>query len=359
MSVRLHAMGVGIAALLSAAPAMAQLQRGTVEFGGFASAASFDNNLSLKTGYGGGGRIGVFLDPRWSLEFEDAEMRATRPNGLRDVNVGLLSGRIVGVPVQSGKLSLLLGMGAGVSTETNFMHSYGLDALVGAKIALRDNLAFRVDGVWDWLANEDWKTYKSVRVGFSVYRRPSHVVEVQTRTVTVTAGAVAAPMVMAHEDSVSAAETRRLRDRDAALRELRDSLRNAPVRMTPVTSAKSMETMEASIHFAFDKSLLTDSAKAILDDKVTVFRANPGMTIVMVGYTDLKGSSAYNMALGGRRAQAAKDYIVAKGIARSRVLMESEGEGMQLPNTAGEAGEAVNRRAIFRLLMVPDVILKP
>jgi peptidoglycan-associated lipoprotein len=348
-------MGVGIAAVLWAAPAVAQ-QRGTIEFGGFASAASFDNNLLLKTGYGGGGRIGAFLDPRWSLEFEDAEMRATRPNGLRDVNVGLLSGRIVGVPVQSGKLSLLFGLGAGVSTETNFMHSYGLDGLVGAKIALRDNLAFRVDGVWDWLANENWKSYKSVRAGFSVYRRPSHIVEVQTRTVTVASGAVAVPV---HEDSVSASETRRLRDRDEALRALRDSLRNAPVRMNPVTTAKSMETMEASIHFAFDKSVLTDSAKAILDDKVTVFRANPGMTIVMVGYTDLKGSAAYNMALGGRRALAAKEYIVSKGIARSRVLMESEGEGMQLPNTAGEAGEAVNRRAIFRLLMVPDVILKP
>ncbi len=33
--------------------------------------------LSLKTGYGGGGRVGIFLDPRWSIEFEDAEMRAT------------------------------------------------------------------------------------------------------------------------------------------------------------------------------------------------------------------------------------------------------------------------------------------
>src|SRR3954467_5086460 len=120
-------LGVAIAALLSAAPAMAQ-QRGTIEFGAFGSAASFDNKLSLKTGYGGGGRIGAFLDPRWSLEFEDAEMRATRPHGLRDANVGLVSGRLVGVPVKSGAVSLILGAGAGVSTETNFMHSYGLDA---------------------------------------------------------------------------------------------------------------------------------------------------------------------------------------------------------------------------------------
>src|SRR5665213_108462 len=138
MSFQVYA--VGVAVLAWAVPAAAQ-ERGTIEFGGFASAGSFDNSLSLKTGYGGGGRVGAYLDPRWSIEFEDAEMRATRPNGLRDVNVGLLSGRLVGVPVKSGAFSLLLGGGAGVSTETNFMHTYGVDALVGAKFALRQNVA--------------------------------------------------------------------------------------------------------------------------------------------------------------------------------------------------------------------------
>src|SRR5450759_4775636 len=92
MSVR--ALIVGVAALVWALPAAAQ-ERGTMEFGAFGSAASFDNDLGLKTGYGGGGRIGMYLHPRWSTEFEDAEMRATRPNGLKDVNVGLLSGRMV------------------------------------------------------------------------------------------------------------------------------------------------------------------------------------------------------------------------------------------------------------------------
>ena len=70
-----------------------------MEFGALASAATFDNSLSLKTGYGGGGRVGMFLDPCWSIEFEEAEMRAIRPNGLRDVNVGILSGRLVAVPI--------------------------------------------------------------------------------------------------------------------------------------------------------------------------------------------------------------------------------------------------------------------
>src|SRR3954470_15117372 len=106
---------LAIVAAVAPRPAAAQ-ERGTLEFGGFASAATFDQALSLRTGYGAGGRIGASLDPRWSLEFEDAEMRATRPNGLLDVNVGLLSSRIVAVPMKSGKFSLILGVGGAVST---------------------------------------------------------------------------------------------------------------------------------------------------------------------------------------------------------------------------------------------------
>lgn len=344
----IKAFTVGVTALVLAVPVAAQ-QRGTMEFGAFGSAASFDNALSLKTAFGGGGRVGMFLDPRWSIEFEDAEMRATRPNGLKDVNVGLLSGRLVAVPIKSGAFSFLLGAGAGVSTETNFLHSYGVDALAGMKIALSDNAALRIDGVWDWLANQDWKSYRSVRVGLSLYRHPAR----ETRTVTVMAPAQA-PMMMAHEDSVSAAETRRLRERDAALRALRDSLANAPA--AAVTSAATLATMEARIHFAFDKSALSDSAKAILDEKVEVFRANPGMTIVIGGYTDVTGTDAYNLALGSRRAQAAKDYIVSKGIDASRIIVETKGERQQIPNSAGVAGEAANRRAVFHLLIAPDVV---
>ena len=345
MSIR--AFTVGVAALVWAVPAIAQ-QRGTMEFGAFGSAASFDNALSLRTAFGGGGRIGMYLAPRWSVEFEDAEMRATRPNGLANVNVGLLSGRLVAVPVKAGAVSFLLGAGAGVSTETNFLHSYGVDGLVGMKIALGRGAALRIDGVWDWLANQNWKTYRSVRVGLSLYRWPSHTV----RTITVMSPALA-PVTVEHEDSVSAMETRRLRERDAALRALRDSLNDAPVAAAPATSVATLATMQARIHFAFNKSDITDSAKAILDEKVEVFRANPSMTIVIRGYTDVVGTDAYNMALGERRAQAARDYIVSRGIASSRIIIQSRGERQQIPNTPGAAGQAPNRRAVFELLIVP------
>jgi outer membrane protein OmpA-like peptidoglycan-associated protein len=288
----------------------------------------------------------MFLDPRWSLEFENAEMRATRPNGLKDVNVGILSGRAVGVPFKRGRLSLLAGAGAGVSTETNFMHSYGVDLLAGAKLAINDRVALRVDGVFDWLANEDWKSYRSIRAGLTLYRHPS-----RARTV-----AVASPVPMVHADSVSAMETRRLRARDAALRALRDSLSRSGAGSQSEAAANAT-TMQAQIQFAFDKSELTDSAKAILDEKVALFRANPTMAITIVGHTDNAGTDAYNMALGARRAQAATSYIVSRGIDASRVIMGSRGESQPVTESQSEAGDALNRRAMFRLVIAPD--LKP
>ena len=234
-----RALTVGLAALLWTAPAVAQ-QRGTMEFGAFGSAATFDKALTLDKAFGGGGRVGMFLDPRVSIEFEDAEMRATRTNGLRDVNVGILSGRLVAVPIKSGALSILLGAGAGIGTETNFLHTYGVDALAGFKFAFSDRAALRVDGVFDWLANEypppngqKWLTYKSVRVGLSLFRHPTP----EIRTVTVVTPAPP-PIIIQHEDSVSAAETRRLRDSDAALRALRDSLRTAPTPTPPAPRAQ-------------------------------------------------------------------------------------------------------------------------
>jgi hypothetical protein len=229
-----RALTVGVAALVWAVPAVAQ-QRGTMEFGAFGSAAKFDKELTLDKAYGGGGRIGMFLDPRWSIEFEDAEMRATRTNGLKDVNVGILSGRLVAVPIQSGAFSLLVGAGAGIGTETNFLHTYGVDALAGFKFAFSDKAALRVDGVWDWLANEfpqttgqKWLSYRSVRVGLSMYRHPRP----EIRTVTVVTPAP--PPVVIRSDSVSADEIRRLRNVDAALRTLRDSLTaNPPAACAP------------------------------------------------------------------------------------------------------------------------------
>lgn len=341
---------IGAAAMVLAAPAAAQ-ERGTVEFGAFGSLGSFDNVLTLKRGWGGGGRIGAYLTPRVSLEFEKGEMRATRTLGLKAVNVGILTGRLVAVPIKAGALSILLGAGAGASTETNFMHTYGVNALIGAKLELRTNAALRLDLINHWLANEDWKTYRQLQFGLSLYRNPSHV------TKTVTVQAPAAPM-MQHSDSVSAAEQARLRRLEREYRALRDSL-NRPQPAADPSSAAALATMEEKIHFATDKSDLTAEAQAILDAKVAIFRANPEMRIVILGNTDERATDAYNMALGRRRSDAAKAYLVSKGIDPVRIEVTSLGE--RQPTAAGVStdAQALNRRAEFRLLIASDFLVPP
>ena len=356
MSLRIFT--IGVAALLWTVPAFAQ-QRGTVELGAFATAGTFDNSLSLKSGFGGGARIGAFLDPRWSIEAEAGEMRATRPNGLKDVNVGILSTRLTAVPFKRGALSILIGVGAGVGTETWFLHSYGVNALVGAKIALSSEAALRIDAQQDWLANYNYKAYQRVSVGLSLYRELFR--QVRTDTVRVPGPAATCERCVQRPDSVSAAETRRLRDRDDALRALRDSLSRVPASPPPVSSAAALASMEERIQFAFDKSDITDASRAILDEKVAVFRANPTMTVLIVGNTDPIGTAPYNMALGTRRAAAARAYIVSRGIDASRVQIESKGEThpVVVPPVAGIAANAPNRRDMFRLIIVPDVVKKP
>jgi outer membrane protein OmpA-like peptidoglycan-associated protein len=313
---------LGIAALLLCVkPVMAQ-ERGTVEFGAFVSSASFDHSLSLLTARGIGGRVGVFLDPRWSLEFDDAEMRATRPAGLKDVNVGILSGRLVNTPVKAGPLSILLGVGAGASTETNFLHSYGVNALAGVKLDLWSAAALRVDAQEDFLANYSWKRFTTIRAGLSFYRHPTRVVK------TVVVDHPAKIVQKTVHDTV----------------QVHDSvLVDRPVRIAPIV-------VDQKIYFAFDKSDLSDSAQAVLKDKIAVLQAHPTVRILIVGNTDVKGSDTYNLALGFRRAKAAKAFLVAQGIDESRIDVASSGKGALVSST----NQDLNRRDEFRVIILQE-----
>jgi peptidoglycan-associated lipoprotein len=346
----LRAITIGVAALLWAAPVVAQ-ERGTVEFGVFGSAGSFDKSLTLNSGFGVGGRLGAYLDPRLALEFEGSEMKATRTLGLANANVGILTARLVATPLKAGRLSFLLGAGAGASTETNFLHSYGVNALIGAKIALSDFTAIRLDATSDWLANYSWKSFQSLHLGLTFYRRPNTV----TRTVVVQTPA--APYVQ-QPDSVSAEEQARRRRAEREYRDLRDSLNRQPaVTAVAASSAAALATMEEKIHFATDKSELTMESRAILDAKVKIFIANPAMRIIIMGNTDERASDAYNMGLGERRAAAAKAYLVARGVDAVRIEVSSHGERNPIAPGTSKDAEALNRRDGFRLLISSDYLV--
>lgn len=124
--------------------------------------------------------------------------------------------------------------------------------------------------------------------------------------------------------------------------------------LTVASTAASLATMEELVHFAYDKSDLTDDSRAALDGKVKVFQANPAMRIVIVGHTDDRGTGAYNLALGTRRAEAVRDYLVAQGVASSRIELDTRGETQPLASGSTEGAMAQNRRDAFRILLAPD-----
>ena len=79
-------------------------------------------------------------------------------------------------------------------------------------------------------------------------------------------------------------------------------------------------------YFEYDQSELRAEDKAILDAKVPILQANPGVMIRIGGHTDERGSDEYNLALGQRRAAAAKRYLTEHGIAATRIETISYGE---------------------------------
>jgi peptidoglycan-associated lipoprotein len=117
--------------------------------------------------------------------------------------------------------------------------------------------------------------------------------------------------------------------------------------------------LNAPIYFDFDKSEIRSDARAALDSKIPLLRANPGMRIRIEGNTDARGSNEYNMALGLRRANAARRYLVSQGIDNGRFDVVSYGEERPVDQGTTEEAYAKNRRDDFVITVGSDNIAVP
>jgi peptidoglycan-associated lipoprotein len=143
---------------------------------------------------------------------------------------------------------------------------------------------------------------------------------------------------------------RRAAEADAARRRA-DSIANAQRMAADAAGAAASlrAALTAVVHFDFDQSDLRAEDKATLDAKVPILQANPGVTLRVAGHTDERGSDEYNLALGQRRAAAAKRYLVEHGIAESRIETISYGEERPVAQGSEESAWAQNRRAEFEV----------
>jgi peptidoglycan-associated lipoprotein len=101
------------------------------------------------------------------------------------------------------------------------------------------------------------------------------------------------------------------------------------------------------IYFDYDRSDLSGDARETLKANAAWLKANPSARVEIEGHCDERGTNEYNLALGAKRAQAAKDYLVTLGIPAQRVSTISYGKELQVCRESIEACWQKNRRDRF------------
>lgn len=119
-----------------------------------------------------------------------------------------------------------------------------------------------------------------------------------------------------------------------------------------IFASKSLEALNAEqplahVAYELDSYALSDAARASLDANAAWLRRWPSTKVTIEGHADSRGTNEYNLALGDRRASAARDYLVSLGISADRLAAISKGEEQPFCGEETEACWAQNRRGYF------------
>ena len=174
----------------------------------------------------------------------------------------------------------------------------------------------------------------------------------------------------ANADSAAAAERARADSAAAAQAEADRRAREEAERVARQREADSLAALgrtteevrsmvAAMIHFDYDKSNIRPDDAGTLDQKIAILQANSDLRIRIGGHCDERGSDEYNLALGNRRAQAAKQYLVSHGIDASRIETQSWGEERPLVDGHDEGAWSQNRRDEFEIIGGGDALRRP
>lgn len=100
------------------------------------------------------------------------------------------------------------------------------------------------------------------------------------------------------------------------------------------------------VRFAYDSYEIDDTARNILTRQAQWLGQYPNVRITVEGHADERGTREYNLALGDRRAEAAKNFLAAQGVSTARIATISYGKERPEADGADEAAYAINRRAV-------------
>jgi peptidoglycan-associated lipoprotein len=175
----------------------------------------------------------------------------------------------------------------------------------------------------------------------------------------------AAPQPNADSAAAAQAEQERLarEEADRRAREEAERVRRQQEADSLAALGRSTEEVRnmlaTMIHFDYDKANIRSEDAATLDQKIAILQANPEARIRVNGHCDERGSDEYNLALGNRRAQAAKQYLVSHGIDAGRIETQSWGEEKPLVDGHDESSWSQNRRDEFEIIGGGDNLRRP
>jgi len=109
--------------------------------------------------------------------------------------------------------------------------------------------------------------------------------------------------------------------------------------------AAALAARLGDIHFEFDKSVIRDTDKPILLENADLLKGSQSLRVVVEGHCDERGTTAYNLALGERRANATRRYLIALGVSPAQLSTVSYGEERPLCTMSDESCWGRNRRA--------------
>ena len=164
----------------------------------------------------------------------------------------------------------------------------------------------------------------------------------------------AAANARARQDSIDAANRRAAEEEARRRAEAERLARENADRLGAVRT-----DLTAPIHFDYDQASVRGDDQGQLDRKAAILQANSGVTLRVSGHADERGSDEYNLALGNRRAAAAKRYLVNKGIDAGRIEVVSFGEERPAAQGSDEEAYAQNRRDEFEIVAGGDNLAAP
>ena len=111
------------------------------------------------------------------------------------------------------------------------------------------------------------------------------------------------------------------------------------------SAADKLASIGNTVYFSYDSAALDGNSQATLYRQAAFLNGNPSLTVTIEGHCDERGTREYNLALGERRAAAARDYLMAQGVDPARIKVISYGKERPAMAGSNEESWAKNRRA--------------